>query len=167
MEIKSQILKSKDFIKKYKYALVILLIGLLLLLIPDKKETVVKQTTEISHNNIEIEAESLAEILENVEGAGRVQVLLSIAAGEKTLYQTNQDASVSAEHSTTKIETVIITDSNRNESGLISQTYPQTYKGAIVVCQGADSPSVRLAVTQAVARITGLGTDHICVLKMK
>jgi hypothetical protein len=39
--------------------------------------------------------------------------------------------------------------------------------GAIVVCQGADSPSVKLAITQAVAKITGLGTDEICVLKMK
>ena len=65
------------------------------------------------------------------------------------------------------LKTVIITDSQRSESGLIRQVNPAAYKGAIVVCQGADSPSVRLAVTQAVSKITGLGTDSICVLKMQ
>ena len=64
-------------------------------------------------------------------------------------------------------KTVIVTDSQRCESGLIRQINPAAYKGAIVVCQGADSSAVRLAITQAVAKITGLGTDNICVLKMK
>jgi len=35
------------------------------------------------------------------------------------------------------------------------------------VCEGADSPSVKYAVAQAVAKITGLGTNDICVLKME
>ena len=39
--------------------------------------------------------------------------------------------------------------------------------GAVVVCQGADLPSVRLDVTNAVAAYTGLGSDKISVIKMK
>lgn len=39
--------------------------------------------------------------------------------------------------------------------------------GAVVVCQGADQPSVRLDVTNAVAAYTGLGSDQISVIKMK
>ena len=62
---------------------------------------------------------------------------------------------------------MIIVDADRKESGLIKQVNPQKYLGAIVVCQGADSPSVRLAITQAVSRIIGLSADKICVLKMK
>jgi len=92
-----------------------------------------------------------------------VQVMLSIASGERTQYITNTDSS----ESTTRTETVIITDSERNESGLIEQMNPPIYRGAVVVCQGADSAAVRLAITQAVAKITGLSTDNICVLKMK
>lgn len=39
--------------------------------------------------------------------------------------------------------------------------------GAVVVCQGADQPGVRLDVTNAVTAYTGLGSDKISVIKMK
>ena len=39
--------------------------------------------------------------------------------------------------------------------------------GCVVVCTGADSPAVRLDVTNAVAAYTGLGSDRISVMKMK
>ena len=39
--------------------------------------------------------------------------------------------------------------------------------GAVIVCQGADDPEVRLNVTNAVAAYTGLGSDKITVMKMK
>jgi hypothetical protein len=39
--------------------------------------------------------------------------------------------------------------------------------GAVIVCQGADKPVVRLAIVEAVADATGLSTDTITVLKMK
>ena len=38
-------------------------------------------------------------------------------------------------------------------------------KGAAVVCQGADSASVRLDVTNAVRCYTGLGADEIVIFK--
>ncbi len=40
-------------------------------------------------------------------------------------------------------------------------------EGCVVVCEGADSAAVRLDVTNAVAVYTGLGSDKICVMKMK
>ena len=45
------------------------------------------------------------------------------------------------------------------------KTVSPQYLGAVVVCDGADSPQVQLAVTQAVAQFTGLSTDHISVLR--
>lgn len=41
------------------------------------------------------------------------------------------------------------------------------YQGALIVCSGAGSASVRLAVVDAVADLTGLGADQISVIKMK
>ena len=49
----------------------------------------------------------------------------------------------------------------------MQQKLSPVYQGAIILCQGADSPSVRLAITQAVSKVTGLPTDRIAVLKMK
>lgn len=167
MEIKAYIGKIKPFWGKFKYAIIILFVGIALLLIPEKNEQEIKNVTTARSEKQNIQLDALTKILQSVDGAGDVQVLLSTAMGEETIYQTNKDASTSADGNTTKIETVVVTDSQRNEAGLITQVNPPVYLGAIVVCQGADSPTVRLALTQAVAKITGLGTDNICVLKMK
>lgn len=169
MEIKKITGKFHELTVKYKYAVIVLLIGLVLLLLPGKQ---VKQTEAVKNPSTVTDQETfsedtLSQILQSVEGAGKVKVLLSIGAGEETVYQTDTEASFNGENNDETNKTVIITDSQRSESGLIRQVNPVAYKGAIVVCQGADSPSVRLAVTQAVSKITGLGTDSICVLKMQ
>ncbi len=39
-------------------------------------------------------------------------------------------------------------------------------EGAAIVCDGADSAQVRLAIVQAVSAYTGLGSDRITVLAM-
>ena len=169
MEIKKITGKLNELINKYKYAIIVLVIGLALLLMPgnqakQQKTDVIELTTTGQKNLTE---DSLVQILQSVEGAGKVKVLLSIGAGEETVYQTDMEVSSTGESDDQTVKSVIITDSQRSESGLIRQVNPVAYKGAIVVCQGADSPAVRLAVTQAVAKITGLGTDSICVLKMQ
>ena len=169
MEIKKITGKLHELTIKYKYAVVVLMIGLVLLLMPGKqsKQTeTVKDPAAIAGQKTFSEY-SLAQILQSVEGAGKVKVLLSMGTGEETVYQTDTEASSSGDSSEQTIKTVIVTDSQRSESGLIRQINPAAYKGAIVVCQGANSPAVRLAVTQAVSKITGLGTDSICVLKMQ
>lgn len=167
MDIKGLTGKIKETVFKYKYAVVILLIGIGLLLIPQKtKESPITQTTQSRRSQI-IETDELTEILQAIEGAGKVKVLLSIGAGEQTIYQTNSEINTSGDSNSTRYDAVVVTDAQRAETGLVSQVNPPRYLGAIVVCEGADSATVRLAVTQAVARITGLGTDDICVLKME
>lgn len=169
MEIKKVTGKLQELMNKYKYAIIVLVIGLALMLMPGKQAK--QQKTEMiaptATGQKTLTEDSLVQILQSVEGAGKVKVLLSIGAGEETVYQTDMEVSSNGDSDDQTIKTVIITDSQRSESGLIRQVNPAAYKGAIVVCQGADSPAVRLAVTQAVAKITGLGTDSICVLKMQ
>lgn len=169
MEIKQLTKKLKSTVGKYRYALIVLAAGLFLLMLPGKNTENKSSTITIDStvNKQALDIETLTEILQSVDGAGKVKVLLSTASGEKTIYQSNCEQSTSDNNSETNTETVIITDSQRNEMGLIQQVNPPTYLGAIVVCEGADNPTVKLAITQAVAKITGLGTDAICVLKMK
>ena len=107
--------------------------------------------------------EQLSDLLSRMEGAGRVEVLLTLATGEETLYQTDGDRTSETE----RFDTVLVSDSGHNETGLIRQVNPPTYLGAVVLCQGADSSAVRLAITQAVANATGLGYHKITILKMK
>jgi stage III sporulation protein AG len=103
----------------------------------------------------------LAAILGQISGVGRVEVLLTEAAGADTVYQ------VDTRQNQANADTVIITDRNREETGLVKQIFPPVYRGAVVVCQGADSAGVRLNVVDAVKSVTGLSSDCITVLKMK
>lgn len=158
-------IKLMEYGKKYAWPAIILLTGMVLLLLPgkDPQETEGQGIIETADNIMSLE-EALSEILSTVQGAGKVKVMLSVASGEETLYQSNRNLS---ENGSGKEDTVIISDSQRNELGLIKQINPPVYQGAIVVCQGADSPAVRLALTEAVARVTGLTMDKISILKMK
>lgn len=159
MDLKKIKLKVGDCIKKYRYVLLIFLVGLIFMIIPTRKDNDVQEQIPEAVQLQPTMDELLAEILSNVEGAGRVQVLLTTSKGEEKVYQTDT--------SNTQISTVIISNAERAEEGLIVQMNPPVYLGAIIVCQGADSPSVRLAVVEAVSNVTGLGSDRISVLKMK
>ena len=167
MDIKKVTEKLKKTVLKYKYAVVILLAGIVLLLMPQKSKVETAMDMTNTRNTQTFKTEELTDILQSIQGAGKVKVLLSIGSGEQTIYQTNCESAASGDSSSTKYDTVIVTDAQRTESGLITQVNPPTFQGAIVVCEGADSPSVKYAVAQAVAKITGLGTNDICVLKME
>ena len=165
MEHKLNLQNIKAFFTKYRYSALILLIGIGLMLIPGKKEAKQDLSQTISQQQeSETEAERLAEILSQIQGAGKVQVMLSVKTEEEMLYQTDTQTDSSG---SVRVDTVIVSGGNREESGLVRQVKPPVYLGAVVVCQGGDSSSVQLAITEAVSKITGLGADCIVVLKMK
>ena len=156
-------------INKYKYVFLILGLGLLLMLLPGKTEPTVKENKEEVQQMTSADevCEQLSEILSNISGAGQTKVMLTVQQGEKTIYQTDADVSEKETANDSRIQTVTITDADRNQTGLIQQVNPPTYMGAIVLCQGADTPSVRLAIVDAVSKVTGLGANQISVHKMK
>ena len=160
--------KAGGAFRKYKYALLILALGLFLMWLPDfssdTSEEIPEPTAAAEEPDL---AAQLEQILSQIDGAGKVQVMLSQATGEETYYQTDSDQSSSSESDSRRSDTVIVTDADRAQAGLVRKVDPPTYLGAIVVCQGADRPSVQLAIVEAVSNVTGLGADRISVLKMK
>ena len=101
--------KVLDGLKKYKYPLIVLIVGLVLLLIPSGST---KSSSDAGLSNDE---QRLAAILESSRGVGSANVLIS-------------------EH------------------------------GAVVVCDGAADPEVKLRVVKSVEAYTGLSCDEIQVL---
>ena len=169
MDIKKLTSGILDRIGQYKYVLVVIFAGIVLMLLPGKNTQTQIETQQTQQNIPAVNdiSQQLEEILSHIHGVGKVKVLLSVAKGEQTLYQTDNTCAEAEGRKDTKSQTVILTDGSRTEMGLIYQRNPPVYLGAIVVCQGGDIPSVKLAITQAVSKITGLSSDRICVLKMK
>lgn len=169
MEVKKRLSKLVAGLGRYKYAALVLLLGITLLCLPNRKtedcsESLPAQPDETSQPQLEQQLES---ILSGMSGAGQVRVLLTISAGERTLYQSDEDTTVTDSQSSLRKDTLVITDADRAEKPVAIQIIPPVYAGAVILCQGADRAEVRLAIVEAVSKATGLSTDKICVLKMK
>ena len=148
------------FLKKYQSVFWVVLVGVFLMLIPPKQEKPQPVIPDCETALPDLEKE-LAALLGRISGVGKAEVLLTEASGYKTIYQTDPSQNQST------WDTVIVMDGNRAETGLIQLVESPVYKGAVIVCQGADSAAVRLAVVDAVKSVTGLSSDCITVLKMK
>lgn len=168
MDFRGIINHLKEHGKKYRFPALILLLGIILMTLPikEKKAAEPVQTEEPNISQTDLQG-ALEDILCLIQGAGKVRVLLTEAAGEQTLYQTDEDMQANGESESIRQDTVLLTDSAREEAGLIRQIIPPVYQGAVILCQGADSAAVRLAIIQAIASATGLTSDKITVLKMK
>ena len=158
--------KVRLWIKEYRYVILVLVLGILLMMLPQGKTEEKKDDNVLIPETEAVETlqEQLEQLLSQVQGAGMVRVLLTEAEGERVIYQTDGEQS---SQNSTRADTVIVSDSARAESGLVQQILPPSYMGAIILCQGADSASVRLSLIEAVSNATGLSSDRISVLKMK
>lgn len=152
---------------KYKYALLVAVLGALLLLWPagEKKAAVGEPASGSGRAELEETERAMEEILGKISGVGRVDVMLSLhSGGERVLAQDSSlrySGSVQSPDSYER-STQPVTDGG----GVVvtKETCPQ-YRGALVVCEGGGDDGVRLQVAQAVSALTGLGSDRIAVVK--
>ena len=158
--------KAMSLIKQYKLAALILAIGLVLMLLPTGSGEAQPLSQPVVQPTVSAE-DRLESILSQIQGVGKVQVLLTVAEGERTVYIYDEDQSDTLDSGSLRREAVVLTGTDRGQSGLISQVIPPVYLGAVVVCHGGDLPAVKLAVVEAVCDATGLTADKITVLKMK
>ena len=163
---------------KYKYAALVALIGAGLLLWPglgereaDSRPRQRNPSAKTAQGGWDLQTiqTEMEEILAAMDGVGQVKVMLTVDSdGERQLAQDTQlsysgDTAAPEDYSR-KSETVRLDGSGGDEAVVVRTTYP-TYRGALVVCQGGGSAEVRLAVTGAVAALTGLPTDRVTVAK--
>ena len=159
--------KLKEAFGKYKYVLLILAVGILLMSLPEEQKQPTPKDTPATAATPTTKAEELEEILGQISGVGKVRVMLTEAESAQTVYQTDEDRSRTTDTEDMRSQTVIVSGADREEQGLVRSITPPVYLGAIIVCQGGDSPMVRLSIVEAVSNVTGISSDRISVLKMK
>ena len=151
--------------KKYKFVLLVVLVGIILMLLP-----VSSQTKETEENKSQIPQESfdlaameqrMEEVLGKIDGVGKLRLMLTLQSGTRlTLAEDTQ-----RDQDRTQREIVTLNRGNGNQEIVITNRFYPVYQGAVVVCQGADSSAVRLAITETVQALTGLPSDRIRVAK--
>ena len=165
---------------RYKYAILVALIGAGLLLWPgggfwslldgdgDKEEPSHAETPD-GQEKLQTIQEEMEAILGTMSGVGQVRVMLTVDSdGERQLAQDTQLSysgdTASPEDYSRRSETVLVDGPGGDDTVVVRTMWP-TYRGALVVCEGGDRAEVRLAVTEAVAALTGLATDRVTVAK--
>ena len=163
--------KWTGLLKKYRLAALVVLLGVVLMLLPTGGKAQISGDggeTLWETFSLEETEKRMAEVLGAIDGVGRVRIMLTLRAG--STLRLAEDSSLSDSSSgQTKQEKQVLTvnrGSGRQEVVVTQQLYP-TYQGAVVVCEGAGSSSVRLAVVNAVSVLTGLSSDRISVVKWK
>ncbi len=166
---KGKLTSPLAFLDRYKFVLLIAAMGAALLLWPAGSGTgeVSEKTSDCGIQTTPVrETESAMEaILSEINGVGRVDVMLTLHSGSELIlaedaalrYSGAAQAPDSYERSTDTVTAsggVVVTQ----------EIYPK-YRGALVVCDGGNNDRVRLAVTDAVSALTGLGSDRIAVVK--
>ncbi len=155
---------------RYKYVLLVIGIGVLLLLVPTSTSKVSSSESTINtEEDFSVEAleEKLEHILAQIDGAGQVDVMLTVESGMKRIFAQDGRMEQESDSMQKESETVVISSgSGTQETVLVQQVYPR-FQGALVVAEGGGNPTVRLNLTEAVAALTGLGADKISVCKGK
>ena len=139
--------------------------------------------TEQTGTNIEnqeyILKNELENILSNIDGAGKVQVMITYTESStvQPIYNENINESQTEEtDSTGGVRTIAETDSSRevvyteNNGVKVPITEKVTMpkvEGAIVLAEGADDASIKNNIIMAVEAVTGLSTHKIQVFQLK
>lgn len=163
--------KWVEKLERYRYALLVILVGAVLLLWPgggEERVTLQEQTQAVSESFDLSEVErKLSAALSKVEGAGEVSVLLTVKNSSRSVLAEDRSGSEREGKSETAAETVVISSGSGRESPvLVEQIYPE-YQGALVVSTGSGDAQVRWQLAAAVSALTGLGTDQICICQGK
>lgn len=155
---------------KYRYVLLSAALGAFLLLLPHGggEESAPSDTAAADFDRLALQ-EEMEDILSRLDGVGRLSLMLTVDGGGE--YELARDESASSrsrggadEEETTKSETVVLGSGSTAEVVVTQSRYPR-FVGALVVCEGGGSASVRFSVTQAVGALTGLSADRITVVR--
>lgn len=157
---------------RYKYVLLIVLIGIGLLIWPSGKEDAQTKTERINtdrQEDVRQIQQEMQEILTNISGVGQVQVMLTVESdGERQLAQNSElsySGNTAAPEDYSRISEIVLTETAQGDEPVITKKLYPAFRGALVVCQGGGNADVKLIVTEAVAALTGLSSDCITVAK--
>ncbi len=154
---------------KYRYVLLVVLVGAVLLLLPtgggaSAQPDGTAAGAALDYDPSELEAR-LEAVLSRVEGAGEVEVVLTVRSGPRQVLAEDRTQEREGDRESGESTTVLLSRGSAGEETVaVEQRSPQ-FRGALVVCSGGDDPAVRLTLTQAVSAVTGLGADRISICK--
>ena len=135
----------------------------------------------VSNNEVSTDEneEKLANILSNIQGAGKVKVLLTYSETSTYVPVYNENSKISNTTETdssggsrtisetdSQKEVIYKEDGSGSKEPVTKSIISPKIEGAIITAEGADDANVKANIIQAVEAATGLATHKIQVFKM-
>lgn len=152
----------REALNRYKYVLLVMALGTVLLLIPTgdtAADSAGTQLVNVESFDLEGFEKKLSKTLSDIQGAGDVTVVLTLKSGSRQVLA--QDVEQGEKNSSAS--TVTVGKGSGNQEVVALQTIAPQFRGALVVCTGGGNPKVKLDIVAAVSALTGLGASSISV----
>lgn len=166
-----------------RWILILGIAGMALILIssfwPEQKSTEeVPQTSasDVESYTTQLESE-ITNLVSQIEGVGSCSVMITLENGVEKVYANSEknsnnntnDYNVEGDQKTTaqsdsEQDVVVVDGSDGKEALVVTQKEP-TVKGVVVVCDGADNPTVVQRVTDAVTTALNIKSNRVSVVK--
>lgn len=181
--------KLKETAKQVGYVRLILLavcgIFLLYVSLPIEKESEkieIKENisnTSGNENDLYVKKmeQRLEEILGELKGAGKVNVMITLSASRETVVEKDETWEESSEkengdsqketYSLIKKEETLLSDEDGDQAPYVVKTLAPMVEGILVVMEGGDDASLAEEVTEAVQALFPVDAHKIKVLKME
>lgn len=169
--MKETIKKILEKIKKDKRMAAIICVGLAGIILltlseifPQKEDESESKadTSQISDSYEEDIERRLTSIVSAINGAGRTQVMVTLDSGDENVYAVKEKSN----ESSLEREYIVI-ENDSDESGLLLKVIEPEVRGVAIVCDGADSASVRQEIVSTVSAVLGISTNRISIAKIK
>ena len=150
--------------KKYKLVLLVAAVGVVLMLLPGGKQTQSAQAETDTRGTYSLEETErrMETLLGKISGTGQLSLMLTVQSGAELELAEDMDADERGQ----RRETVTLGRGSGTQDVVVTRERYPSYQGAVVVCEGAANPKVRLDIIRAVESYTGYSSDKITILRM-
>lgn len=145
-----------------------------------EKITETQNVAATSENEAYIESleNKLVHILENVDGVGQVEVMITLESSRESILNKDDTEELETEEETSdgtkserqssrrENETVLADESGEAAPYVIKELEPEI-AGVVIACEGAGNNTVAASVTEAAQVLFGISVNRIKVLKME
>ena len=138
----------------------------------DKKESELDVNTGVSSAEyIENQEEKLQSLLETIDGAGNVEVMITLESCYENVYLKDSSLKTESKEEDFKEEqeeTYIMAKTGSNtQDGVIIKVYEPVVKGVAVVAEGGGNENIKMAIIETVSAVFNINSTNISVEKMK
>ncbi len=149
---------------------VVIFAGITLSELTAEKSKTDEENPVSAEDYIESTEKNLEKLLSDIDGAGKVRVMLTVDTCYENVYAKSYDTkgekTEKGSENELSEEYIIVKKGSNNEECLVIKVYEPTVKGVAVIAEGADSIKVKTAITDTVCALFNISTAQVSVEKM-